>query len=1496
VRLIFFETNAPASFFPRMHCKDGRALELTVSVTLAPGFLSGYTKIVRFLPRYIFINTLPYAVRLWQDSSIFRPPASDNTMNAIEGERKWRSNTGKRSLRKVNQYETLFARQTVLDERKVGTIPGGTRAHPSALYVTSIGQSEVVPFNLPDSRGERQLRVGLGGLWNLTASVSADVQGEHTLNVTRAVDLKMTPHVSTRSWPEYEVTMKPSDVIHFTNELGVWFETEWGNVRKLIVKAVKKGSFAFHETDVHVGDELLLIDGDPVSQLTFSDAMGRLRSRLSALAEASKTAPVNPSRHKRRASLSFVGLGPRSSIDSTSQEVPPLKLKFRTVEERLRRLRLKAAKASDLQDIMHGPSQSDEQDLASTTDQDSYVRPNYLKAELREVQNSLFFILREEKSAPYQIQNRTIDSTVYYRQKGCDGHPWQFLKPGQSSGYAWEEPLRPKRLTVRVAAGQAFTLGGRDSENAYGGAMDLAAPLLLFGDKNARSGKKNVFRGKYKDEEDSVFSPSISVRLEEIGFRDYLPCYISKDSEIELAANRYLELEVDVIGATRVLVIQDASTSDGLVELSQHLKSLAARREEEESRHSKLVELKTQLGESCDDNIALDRIVHGAQELMTDFPEENTITSCHQIVVEVLEANGLSPDTFVGSCNPYALVSVRDTRSRRIPLFSKADVRRTYYVSKTVSPTWKSQSFVFSVPSEAVTATRGYSVKVKLRNFRQFGHHANLGAAQVELHSVRDQKPLVGWFPLVGRTGRQELENPFSYWGRGSLKMRLQWIYTIPALLDYFLLLSEKHSLDLKESLDGMSQQLANKKEAEARKREEVDGFQKVRIHDLMHLSGNVQKLRLTHSVAPRLIDGLTSAGASLGMPQLMEEEPEASSSDIVSLPKTFLRTAATWSPASKYARAGSAHDAALSKIGSGKMFHHRNHNIQNLEHLINQKRQKFSTSLRSHDLMDTRRTSVVVQKDYSGTLSVSSFKSWGAAQVLVRDPDLKVVVEGDELKLSLSPHALFARAPERLKDVDTKHAVAKKLSLPNCAPSAMLAAAQAGALAYQTSRNSFERAANRKVRSALHPGGWLVVRPYTALNLSDAHTGMFVRLRYGPDVQSTETVDARICPTWHNPRLSKVHHDSPNDLHIHVAPQKTSGSIVLSVVGEKSHANLHSKTELGVLHLPLRATIAACTDSTEIYKGGYRDDPLALSKTYVRWFPLRQPSDASPVEGDLGYSVRPPEEEKESDNSFHEYFAPCIQLAIFWLPDSEELSLSKPATERSKRRKSRKKDIQRGTSSKTASPTVARYFIADIGRVSGALIDSQKALELLSLNVSDIELRYWTTKAKTRMGISIGWLQIDQQDDDAREPVIFAPTPTGYIGPVIQILAVRDNARSMAEVVSFDFIDMSFAEYDLTLEESTLLDLVEFMTSVKLRKGFMVRTSQQSAEVERAVVIQDSDSLLAAGAKDDHQGLLSLLLGDEENVTGSEKRVYIEQLVLYVWQHQVLMKWSHIF
>ena len=319
-----------------MHCRDGRTIELTMVVTVAPGMLSGYSKIVRFLPRYLVVNTLQSPIRLWQDSSIFRPPATDNSSEAVTKERRWvlPKDRNKRNARKVNQYEALWGRETILDERYGGPVSSSTRAHPSALYVTTAGPSEIIPFNLPDTRGERLLRVDLGGEFNLTASISTDSPGESTLKVSKAVDLKNLPHVLTRASHEYELRVPLLGMGHFTNELGIWFETEWGSEKNIVVKAVKKESLAFNETDVRIGDELVAVDGHSVTQMAFPEVMNRIRSRMNELAE--KTTCVKPRSNLRRASLrlvsSAVGLGRSSSASIMDGEIVPLILRFRTVE------------------------------------------------------------------------------------------------------------------------------------------------------------------------------------------------------------------------------------------------------------------------------------------------------------------------------------------------------------------------------------------------------------------------------------------------------------------------------------------------------------------------------------------------------------------------------------------------------------------------------------------------------------------------------------------------------------------------------------------------------------------------------------------------------------------------------------------------------------------------------------------------------------------------------------------------------------------------------------------------------------------------------------------------------------------------------------------------------------------------------------------------------------------------------------------------------------
>ena len=1075
----------------------------------------------------------------------------------------------------------------------------------------------------------------------------------------------------------------------------------------------------------------------------------------------------------------------------------------------------------------------------------------YVKAELRSLQHSLFLVIREQTVLPYRIENRSVDSTMYYRQRGCSGHPWQQLKPGQSDVYSWEEPLKPKRLSVRVGTQNALT-----------------STFMSAGTMGSFRGRDNTRRQPLlrliKDEEDAVFSAPVTVRLEEIGFREVLACAGNDGPN-----SRVFELAVDVSGATRVLSIQDASAGKNDSQLLSHLQSLETIQAQEAARHTSLKDLYVTL-QRLPDDAPSDPIVDASQKLMSDFPEDPMATRRHQLVVHVFEANGLSTDSFVGSCSPYAEVFMKHGVRNRHDIFKRRPIYRTYYIKKTVNPAWNSQTFTFDVPPEAIDAPRGHSLIIRLRNFRSFGSYKILGKAQIQLHSLRDQKPLVGWFPLAGRAGRQELHSVLSHWGRGSVRASVQWIHSSTSLLNYFILLSEKRLLDLNRSLQGLKQQLKNKREVEDQKQDAIDGFRRVRVHDLVSFSSQMKKSKRITPPMPRL-------------PQTDDRTPKKQLND---------ESIASVRPLPVLARSLSGRWKS-SPLKPGQALRGRDLKLK-VEQMIREKnREKNEALLTSQNgIQGSSRpcpNPIDLSQDVQ-SFTVKKFKYWSASTALFQDPDLAAFVGDNEVVIRLKDNIPPKRTQLSVA-FDRAEPVAARLCLPAIAPSLMTAQQVDRASSLRSSRRHFERATRRKTESVLHPGGWLVIRPHAALNLPDSYTGMFVRVSFGPETLVSETVDAKVTPTW-NPKASAIGHETfqlgANDMLIHIAPRKTSGFVRLSVFGEKSHPNLSSKTELGVLHLPLGSTISTCIDCTNENEFSMEGD--SSSSAYSRWFPLMDPKDVVPVEGDWGLSYRPTESEKLSDSMFKEYFAPCIQLSLLWFPDSDATdeeekvasysSASSAGSVSNDSPVNAESHVRRGEARSTSELSVQTYFYADIGRISMALIDSQRAFELLSFSVSDIDMRYWTTKAKTRYALSIGWLQVDQQDDNAREPVVLAPTPMDNVGPVVQALAVKDNARSFSDVVSLDFIDVSIAEFDLTIEESILFDLFDFINSVRLRRGFLVKASRTTDDaMKRSIagaqsVFEDDD--FASGNE-----IMSLLVSENGNSSGGATRVYIEQLFL---------------
>jgi hypothetical protein len=539
----------------------------------------------------------------------------------------------------------------------------------------------------------------------------------------------------------------------------------------------------------------------------------------------------------------------------------------------------------------------------------------------------------------------------------------------------------------------------------------------------------------------------------------------------------------------------------------------------------------------------------------------------------------------------------------------------------------------------------------------------------------------------------------------------------------------------------------------------------------------------------------------------------------------------------------------------------------------------------------------------------IRNFMSWTAAQAIYNDDELETEVVDNHFNVALKmvPEPLKTEAEGKLEleDDDSLQytAIAEQLRLPQFLPSAVLVRAKTLADSLANSRRQFEKACKRSLSALLNTGGWLTIRPMTALHLPDTWARMSVRLRYGRETFWSKSVDANVSPTWavdttvqvtpyahtislSNSRTNDLEYGE-SDLQVYVDPM-TSGSLRLSVFGERMNK---SKIELGVLHIPLGDAISCCLECIEDVSKDMDELHPALRYTavpvYVRWFPLMNPKETVAVDGDMGLSSRPSESEKLRESMFGQYFTPCIKLAFIWQPDEARgegvVSNQLPVSAHNS------KVLAGSLPDSPASRVTETYFNADIGRVSAALIDSQRAMELVSITIMDIDVRYAVTKSKTRTGLFIGWLQIDYQGDKASEAMVLAPTPGEYAQPTLQFRAVKDNLRTKSNIESYEYAWIALQEMDLSLEESWMVDLWEFYVNIIRRKTIRSKTtfldSVASSHVHRDAEWSVRPRVAPRGSlmlEHSVTPTLSLLLDDDELADAENaKKVYIEQLFL---------------
>ena len=142
------------------------------------------------------------------------------------------------------------------------------------------------------------------------------------------------------------------------------------------------------------------------------------------------------------------------------------------------------------------------------------------------------------------------------------------------------------------------------------------------------------------------------------------------------------------------------------------------------------------------------------------------------------------------------------------------------------------------------------------------------------------------------------------------------------------------------------------------------------------------------------------------------------------------------------------------------------------------------------------------------------------------------------------------------------------------------------------------------------------------------------------------------------------------------------------------------------------------------------------------------------------------------------------------------------------------------------------QYMYGRLDRISAALIDSSRIIELLSLSSRDTDVRISVTTAKTRLAVAVGNIQVDQQSQyHTKVPVILSPTPVKHPEPLIQFLAWKDNYRSKSDMDSYEYVAIQVQEMDLKIEESWLYDLWEFyLDVVKKREARASHWNQQDS------------------------------------------------------------------
>eukprot|EP01035_Chromulina_nebulosa_P017521 gene17521-23082_t len=714
---------------------DFGVFEVGFKIKVAPGRLGKYTKIVRFVPKFVVVNKLNSSIRLLQ--------------------------------------------------------PVGFTESPKEIEVSGFGC--IRPFHLPELFGERKLRLLVDGPWQKTVPFNLDQIGGYTLLVKKKTNLASLHHVNTRGAPEYTVTF-PGGL----TEIGIWFETDWGE-QNTVVKSILDNSYASKQTDIHIGDVLLAIDGEEVRK-NFDLNMLRLKSKL--------------------------------------KEPGGCEVKFRTVEEKIKKIRDRAirtkkqisvidntitaeTKVSDIIPNNSLPStfinaltskrpasnsvlstESNDPIVHISTSANNYSDDIAVRIDIKTCEAFSAIIVspvNDKSTSEYRVDNMSVSHLIYYKQKGITGNTWSCIAPGYSTSFIWEDPFKPHRLLVLAGRNVLLPESELDIEDLTkisgsdlisnttmgcisGVAVDLSITEIYFDDIGQtkqlplpRSDARLLLEVKSQGPAKTlVISPDLNQLKYEL---KYTTIFVNEQI---LELNEF---------ASRLRPLLSETKSYGSVEniLNSNMKIILQKfRDSQEALFNEYRNYMTR--HSTESNKSSFPIYDNHIYKLTSYsPIESVlglhISKQHQLLIDVLEAKDLMPFVAGKMEDVYCKIYLK------FPSSISRDFRQsryTYVCYQTLDPLWLGQRFIFDIPKIASEEARGFSLRVVIKSKTVIQLNRFLGQTDIHFAGLKNESQVEGWFPLQPEKSSFKASVTTGLI-TGSVKLKLQWIHSNIGLTKYTL-------------------------------------------------------------------------------------------------------------------------------------------------------------------------------------------------------------------------------------------------------------------------------------------------------------------------------------------------------------------------------------------------------------------------------------------------------------------------------------------------------------------------------------------------------------------------------------------------------------------------------------------------------------------------------------------------------------------------------------